>query len=95
MKNGLTSTTSSRDLVYMPEQREVVPSPQSAPHPQALDRPKRRRFSQDYTHRIVQEAAACAEPGQVGAQPRPRQPIATRETNNVRPRCMCVSLDRG
>jgi transposase-like protein len=67
MKNGLTSTTSSRGLVYMPEQREVVPSPQSPPNPEVLARPKRRRFSQDYKHRIVQEAAACAEPGQIGA----------------------------
>ncbi len=51
----------------MPVQREVVPSPQSPPNPEVLARQKRCRLSQDYKHRIVQDAAASAEPGQIGA----------------------------
>jgi transposase-like protein len=67
MKNGLTGSTASRSLVYMPVQWEGQPAPQSAPNPEVLARPKRRRFSQDYKHRIVREAAACSEPGRIGA----------------------------
>lgn len=35
--------------------------------PEVVARPKRRHFSQDYKRRIVEEAAACTEPGQIGA----------------------------
>jgi transposase-like protein len=51
----------------MPVQREGQSAPQSAPNPEVLARPRRRRFSQDYKHRIVREAAACSEPGLAGA----------------------------
>jgi transposase-like protein len=34
---------------------------------EVLARPKRRSFSADYKRRIVQEAASCSEPGQIGA----------------------------
>lgn len=41
-------------------------SPQ-VPDPQVLEHPERRRFTVDYKARIVREAEACTEPGQIGA----------------------------
>ena len=35
--------------------------------PEVLERPLRRRFTADYKTRIVREAAACTQPGQIGA----------------------------
>ena len=43
------------------------PVVEAPPDPQVVARPKRRRFTEDYKRRIVQEAAACTEPGQIGA----------------------------
>jgi transposase len=37
------------------------------PDPQVQVRPNRRRFSNGYKRRIVKEADACTEPGQIGA----------------------------
>jgi transposase-like protein len=51
----------------MPVHRQNPVCPQSPPDPQVVARPKRRHFSQDYKRRIVQEAAVCTEPGQIGA----------------------------
>ena len=39
----------------------------SAPDPEVLARPKRRRFSAEYKQRIVEEANRCTQPGQIGA----------------------------
>jgi transposase len=39
----------------------------SAPDPELVERPQRRRYSAQYKLRIVQEADACKEPGEVGA----------------------------
>ena len=44
-----------------------TPSSQSLPNPEVSERPKRRRFPAAYKLRIVQEADAAAEFGQVGA----------------------------
>lgn len=35
--------------------------------PEVVEKPKRRRFSAEYRLRIVREADACKEPGQIGA----------------------------
>ena len=37
------------------------------PDPEVVEKPKRRRFTADYKHRILDEADACTEPGEVGA----------------------------
>jgi len=37
------------------------------PDPEVRETPVRRRFSADYKRRIVEEAEACSQPGQIGA----------------------------
>jgi transposase-like protein len=37
------------------------------PDPEVAEKPKRRRFSAEYRLRIVREAEACKEPGEIGA----------------------------
>lgn len=37
------------------------------PNPEVLEKPKRRRFRAEYKAEIVQAAARCTEPGQIGA----------------------------
>lgn len=37
------------------------------PDPEVVPKAERRRFSADYKQRILQEAAACTRPGEVGA----------------------------
>ena len=44
----------------------AAPKP-APPNPEVLARPNRRSFSAEYKRRIVQEAAACTQPGQIGA----------------------------
>jgi transposase len=39
----------------------------SAPNPELVQRPVRRRYSAEYKLRIVQEADACERPGEIGA----------------------------
>ena len=39
---------------------------QEVPDPQVLERPQRRRFTVEYKARIVREADACTEHGQIG-----------------------------
>src|SRR5512142_1640767 len=43
------------------------PMPVSAPDPEVQPRASRRKFSAAYKRRIVAEAAACQEPGGIGA----------------------------
>lgn len=38
-----------------------------APDPEVAEKPKRRRFTAEYKLRILKEADACQEPGEVGA----------------------------
>jgi len=47
--------------------RPGVGHPLAMPDPEVPERPVRRRFSAEYKLRIVEEANAAAEPGQVGA----------------------------
>ena len=39
----------------------------SLPDPEVVPKAERRRFSAEYKQRILQEAAACTQPGEVGA----------------------------
>jgi transposase len=38
----------------------------AAPDPEVVAKPKRRRFTAEYRLRILEEAAGCTEPGEVG-----------------------------
>ena len=42
------------------------PRPEKVPDPEVVARPKRRQFTIEYKLRIVKEADACKEPGEVG-----------------------------
>jgi transposase len=48
-------------------ERSEVAGGRSAPDPELGDRPLRRRFSAEYKLRILCEAEACTEPGEIGA----------------------------
>src|SRR5487761_1251293 len=39
----------------------------SAPDPEVLERPRRRRFNAEYRLRILRQADACSKPGELGA----------------------------
>src|SRR5690242_10496786 len=45
----------------------VTAEPAGRPDPEIVVKAKRRQFSAEYKQRIVQEAAACTQPGQIGA----------------------------
>ncbi len=45
----------------------AVPSLSTAPDPEVLEKPRRRRFSADFKLRILQETDSCTKSGQVGA----------------------------
>jgi len=47
--------------------RAPAASTGSPPDPELVERAKRRRFSAEYKLKIVREADACTEPGEVGA----------------------------
>ena len=41
-------------------------SPNTPTDPEVVGKPKRRRYSAEYKLRIIEEAAACREPGALG-----------------------------
>ena len=49
------------------DQTDRSSSAPQRPDPEVRDKPVRRRFSADYKRRILEEADACLEPGQIGA----------------------------
>lgn len=55
----------------------------TAPDPEVLEKPKRRRFSAEYKLRIVKEADACTAPGEIGALLR-REGLYTSQLTNWR-----------
>jgi len=57
----------SHDRVKPADFNGPFTSPSSATATQVVPRPKRRRFTATYKLRILQEADACAESGQIGA----------------------------
>lgn len=54
---GISSTVTS----------SISPGVNPPPDPEVLERPVRRKFTADYKLKIVQEAASCTAPGQIGA----------------------------
>jgi transposase len=48
------------------ERTESVLEERTAPSPEVLERPVRRRFTVEYKARILAEADACTEPGRLG-----------------------------
>jgi transposase-like protein len=51
----------------LPTVADVATASDQRPDPQVLERPVRRTFDRDYKLRILQEADACTESGQLGA----------------------------
>jgi transposase len=43
------------------------PAAPTIPDPEVVVKPKRRQFTADYKRRILQEAEACTQPGEIGA----------------------------
>lgn len=41
--------------------------PKDRPDPEVLEKPTRRRFTREYKWSILEQAAACTEPGEIGA----------------------------
>ena len=58
---------SSRNGGAPTERAAAAPSKGKAPDPEVSARATRRKFTAEYKLRIVREADACTEPGQVGA----------------------------
>jgi transposase-like protein len=50
----------------MMERKELVGDRRTAPSPEVLEKPVRRRFTVEYKAKILAEADACTEPGQLG-----------------------------
>ncbi len=48
------------------ERTELVVEERTAPSPEVLERPVRRRVTVEYKLRILAEADACSEPGMLG-----------------------------
>jgi transposase len=57
---------SEKEVEFGPGVKETT-TRQSVPDSQVLERPERRKFSVEYKARIVREADACTEAGQIGA----------------------------
>ncbi|MGH2967951.1 MAG: transposase [Solirubrobacteraceae bacterium] len=49
------------------ERKRSIEQPPAAPDPELVERATRRRFSAGYKLRIVREADACTQPGEIGA----------------------------
>ncbi|MDZ4753783.1 MAG: transposase [Phycisphaerae bacterium] len=65
MNNRTSSTPPPRE--GSPQRSAGVPSRAPDPDPRVEPRATRRRFTDEYRERVVREADACTEPGQVGA----------------------------
>jgi len=50
----------------MMERTKVVGDERTAPSPEVLEKPVRRQFAVEYKAKILAEADACTEPGQLG-----------------------------
>jgi transposase-like protein len=50
-----------------PSTAHAAPVPTRPPDPEVPERARRRTFTSEYRLRIVREADACSEPGQIGA----------------------------
>jgi transposase-like protein len=48
-------------------QSDQAAAPPAIPDPEVVVKPKRRQFTAEYKRRILQEADACAQPGEIGA----------------------------
>lgn len=55
------------DVGGLPTAASVGATSAERPDPQVVERPVRRTFDRDYKLRILQEADACSEPGQIGS----------------------------
>lgn len=62
-----TGTPSGTEVGGLPTVADMASASDQRPDPQVLERPVRRTFDRDYKLRILQEADACTESGQLGA----------------------------
>ncbi len=49
------------------ERSEAAGAPAAAPDPELVERPLRRTFTAEYKLRVLKEAEACTQPGEIGA----------------------------
>jgi transposase len=71
MERPLLENEDLKDMAETEEARRAsgvsATGGEGVPDPEMAEKPKRRRFSAEYRLRIVREADACKEPGQIGA----------------------------
>ncbi len=71
VKKQCDSVVLQGEMDGAPRQTGISPSSAAAvppaSDPEVLEKPKRRRFTAEYKQRILDEAAQCTEPGEIGA----------------------------
>jgi len=68
VKPGFESTEGERSEPEGDERTGIkIAETKNVPDPQVLEKPERRKFTVEYKARIVREADACTEQGQIGA----------------------------
>ncbi len=66
-KNKMRSTGEEGEVGSVAEVSPVGVYPSSVPDPAVPEKPQRRRFTAEYKLRILREADACKQPGEIGA----------------------------
>jgi transposase len=65
--NGASGRIAERAVGERSDLAAARPSREGVPDPELVERAKRRRFSAEYKLRILQQAEACSQPGEIGA----------------------------
>lgn len=65
-QNGNGGRFAQRAVGERSEAAAVRPTAE-VPNPELVERPQRRRFTAEYKLRIIHEAEACSQPGEIGA----------------------------
>jgi transposase len=66
-RNGAAGREAERAVGERGEAAGGRATPAGLPDPELVERPRRRRFSAEYKLRILREAEACTQPGEIGA----------------------------
>src|SRR5213594_2363704 len=66
-RNGAAGRGAERAVGERSEAAGGRAAPAGLPDPELVERPLRRRFSAEYKLRVLREADACSEPGEIGA----------------------------
>lgn len=67
MENGADGREVERAVGERNREAVARVAPAGVPDPELVEGPKRRRFSAEYKLRILREADACTQPGEIGA----------------------------